>query len=388
MIQNMKLVKSIVLAGIATLGVACMSTNSQVIKKGTKNENENTAVLKKAFSDKFYVGTALNLDQIWERNQKAIEVVEEHFNSIVAENCMKSMYMQPKEGDFYFDDADKFVEFGEKNNMQIIGHTLIWHSQAPDWFFTDEQGNDVSREVLIDRMRKHIHTIVSHYKGRIHGWDVVNEAILDNGEYRESKFYQIIGEDFIPLAFQFAHEADPAAELYYNDYSTAIPAKRDGIVRMTKKMLDAGIKVHGLGMQEHHGLTNPSLEEVEKTIVDFANLGTKVMVTEMDISVLPYAKPDAGAELTDTAAYTKTLDPYREGLSAEKMDELGKRYVDFFKLYVKHQDKISRVTLWGVGDADSWKNDWPIEGRTDYPLLFDRAYQPKPFFADILKIVR
>jgi len=301
---------------------------------------------------------------------------------------MKSMFLQPREGEFYFEDADRFVKFAEENDMHIVGHTLIWHSQAPKWFFTDKKGNDVSREVLIERMRDHIQTVVTRYKGRIHGWDVVNEAILDNGEYRKSKFYEIIGEDFIPLAFQFAREADPEAELYYNDYSAAIPAKRDGIVKMVKKMLDSGIKIDGLGMQEHHGLEHASIEDVEGTIEAFAALGTKVMVTEMDISVLPHARSHVGAELSDTSAYKKSLDPYREGLSADTMEKLGKRYVDFFTLYAKHQDKITRVTLWGVGDGDSWKNDWPIHGRTDYPLLFDRAYQPKPFFADILEIVK
>lgn len=378
----MKLVKAIVFAGIASLGISCSSTQSH-----TKGE-ANPALLKEAYADKFYIGAALNLDQIWERNPSATEVVEQHFNSIVAENCMKSMFMQPRENEFHFEDADRFVEYGEKNNMHIVGHTLIWHSQAPRWFFTDKAGNNVSRDVLMERMRKHIHTVVSRYKGRIHGWDVVNEAILDNGEYRKSKFYEIIGEDFIPLAFQFAHEADPDAELYYNDYSTSIPAKRDGIVRMTKKLQDAGVKIDGLGMQEHHGLTHASLEETEQTINDFASLGLKVMVTEMDISVLPHARSHVGAELTDTAAYNQSLDPYQEGLTADKMAELGKRYVDFFQLYLKHQDKISRVTLWGVGDADSWKNDWPIDGRTDYPLLFDRAYQPKPFLTDLIDLAK
>lgn len=379
----MNTLKTIVLSGmVAALGISCTSTQSQI-----KEESRST-MLKEAYADKFYIGTALNLDQIWERNTAAIATVEQQFNSIVAENCMKSMYMQPKEDEFFFDDADKFVELGEKNDMHIVGHTLIWHSQAPRWFFTDKDGNDVSRDVLIERMRNHIHTIVSRYKGRIHGWDVVNEAILDNGEYRESKFYEIIGEDFIPLAFQFAHEADPDAELYYNDYSTAIPSKRDGIVRMTKQLQDAGVKIDGLGMQEHHGLVHPSLEEVEQTISDFANLGVNVMVTEMDISVLPHARSHVGAELTDTSAYNQTLDPYQEGLSEEKMKELGKRYVDFFQLYLKHQDKISRVTLWGVGDGDSWKNDWPVEGRTDYPLLFDRNYQPKPFFTDLIDLAK
>ncbi|PRD47839.1 endo-1,4-beta-xylanase [Sphingobacterium haloxyli] len=378
----MNIVKTVILAGIATWSVGCTSTNSQVTSK------KNEAIFKEAYAEQFYVGAALNLEQIWERNPVASKVVEQHFSSVVAENCMKSMFMQPREGEFYFKDADQFVAYGEKHNMHIVGHTLIWHSQAPRWFFSDKEGKDVSRDVLIERMRNHIHTIVSRYKGRIDGWDVVNEAILDNGEYRKSKFYEIIGEDFIPLAFQFAHEADPEAELYYNDYSTAIPAKRAGIVRLAKKLQEAGIKIDGLGMQEHHGLTHASLEETEKTINDFADLGVKVMVTEMDISVLPHARRHVGAELTDTAAYNKSLDPYRENLPEDKMSELGRRYVDFFKLYLKHQDKISRVTLWGVGDADSWKNDWPIEGRTDYPLLFDRNYEPKPFFKDLIDLAK
>lgn len=376
----MNIVKTLGLAGIATLAVGCTTTNSQVTSK------DNTAIFKEAYADKFHIGAALNLDQIWERNAAAVEVVEQHFNSIVAENCMKSMYMQPREGEFFFDDADKFVEFGEKNDMHIVGHTLIWHSQAPRWFFTDKDGNDVSRDVLIERMRNHIHTVVSRYKGRIDGWDVVNEAILDNGEYRKSKFYEIIGEDFIPLAFQFAHEADPDVELYYNDYSTAIPAKREGIARMVKQVLDAGHRVDAIGMQQHNGLTHPAIEEVENTINAFADLGVNVMVTEMEISVLPHARQHVGAELTDTSAYNKKLDPYQEGLPADKLKELGDRYVDFFKLYLKHQDKITRVTLWGVGDGDSWKNGWPIEGRTDYPLLFDRNYEPKPFFTDLMDL--
>lgn len=375
----MNIIKAIVLSGVVALGASCSPLQSQV-------KDVQAVGLKDAYADKFYIGTALNLNQIWERNETAVAVVRKHFNSLVAENCMKSMHMQPKEGEFYFKDADKFVEFGEKNNMHIVGHTLIWHSQAPRWFFVDESGADVSREVLIERMKTHIHTVVSRYKGRIHGWDVVNEAILDNGEYRKSKFYEIIGEDFIPLAFQFAQEADPDVELYYNDYSTAIPAKRDGIVRMTKKLQDAGIKIDGLGMQEHHGLTHASLEETEKTINAFGDLGVKVMVTEMDISVLPHARRHVGAELTDTSSYNRSLDPYQDNLPEDKMDELGKRYVDFFRLYLKHQDKISRVTLWGVGDGDSWKNNWPIPGRTDYPLLFDRNYEPKPFIKDLINL--
>jgi len=379
----MNLSRAIVMLGIITLTSMVSCSARQV-----KNDNKSDTTLKDAFQGKFTIGTALTLNQIGERNKAADAVIKTHFNSIVAENNMKSMYLQPREGEFYFDDADRFVEFGERNNMQIIGHTLIWHSQAPSWFFKDENGNDVSRDVLIERMRNHIHTVVSRYKGRIHGWDVVNEAVLDNGKMRDSKFYQIIGEDFVRLAFQFAHEADPDVELYYNDYSTAVPAKRDGIVRMIKNVLDAGVKVDALGMQQHNGLDNPSIAEVEKTIEAFAKLGTKVMVTEMEISVLPHTRANQGAELTDVSEYRNELNPYVDGLPDDVMTALGKRYVDFFALYLKHHDKITRVTVWGVGDGNSWKNGWPIRGRTDYPLLFDRSYQAKPFVKDIIKLTQ
>ncbi|GAA4178840.1 endo-1,4-beta-xylanase [Sphingobacterium ginsenosidimutans] len=379
----MNILKTIVLAATTLMGVNVFSAATPCI-----NQEPDSLSLKEAFEDKFFIGTALNLDQIWERDARAVAVVKQQFNSIVAENCMKSMFLQPREGEFFFKDADRFIAFGQQNKMQIIGHTLIWHSQTPAWFFVDKNGKDVSRDILIERMRKHIHTVVSRYKGKVSGWDVVNEAILDNGEWRKSKFYEIIGPEFIKLAFQFAHEADPNAELYYNDYSTAIPEKRKGIMAMVQQVKAAGGQISGIGMQEHNALDNPSLAEVEKTILGFAGLGVKVMVTEMDISVLPHVRPNMGAEVGERHAYSKKANPYEKGLPADKMAELGKRYVDFFRLYLKHQDKISRVTLWGVGDGDSWKNGWPIPGRTDYPLLFDRRYQAKPFLKDIIALTQ
>lgn len=369
---------------MCTVG-ALLGCSSQA---GLKNETPKATVLKDAFKDKFYIGTALNLDQIWERNATAVGVVKEQFNAIVAENCMKSMYLQPREGEFYFKDADKFVEFGEKNNMHMVGHTLIWHSQAPNWFFTDRQGKEVSRDVLIERMRQHITTVVSRYKGRIKGWDVVNEAILDNGEWRDSKFYKIIGKDFIKLAFEFAHAADPDAELYYNDYSTAVPDKREGIANMVSDLIAQGVRVNGIGMQEHHQLDNPSVQEVEKTILAFSNLGVSVMVTEMDITVLPSPRRNIGAEISENFTYDKEMNPFPDGLPTEKVRQLNGRYVDFFRLYLKHQDKISRVTVWGVGDGDSWRNGWPMRGRTDYPLLFDREYKPKSIVAELIKMAQ
>lgn len=344
--------------------------------------------LKDAFEGKFYIGTALNAGQITGKDAVALTVVKEHFNAIVAENCMKSGMLQPKEGQFNFDLADQFVQFGEQNNMLINGHTLVWHSQAPRWFFTDSLGNDVSREVMIQRMKDHIYTVVGRYKGRVNTWDVVNEAILDDGSWRKSKFYKIIGEDFIKLAFQFAHEADPEAELYYNDYSMSNPEKRSGVVAMVKDLQQQGVKIDGIGMQGHVGLNYPSLEEFEKSILAFSDLGVKVMITEMDITVLPSPWNNAGADVAANAGYQQKMNPYTDGLPDSVSMAFNERYLNFFKLFLKHQDKISRVTLWGVCDHHSWRNGWPIRGRTDYPLLFDRDNKPKEVVGSIIQAAR
>lgn len=340
--------------------------------------------LKDAFKGKFYIGAALNSFQITGKDTASTRVVKDQFSAIVPENCMKSGPIQPKEGEFDFSLADQFVDFGLKNNKFITGHCLVWHSQAPRWFFTDSEGKEVTREVLIERMKKHIYTVVGRYKGKIKGWDVVNEAIEDDGSYRKSKFYQIIGEDFIKLAFQFAHEADPDAELYYNDYSEAIPAKRNGIVAMVKKLKEQGIRIDAIGMQTHVGLDNPDLKEYENTIEAYATLGVKVMVTEMDISVLPMPDWKAGAEISKNFEYQKKMNPYPEGLPDSVNAAFEKRYLDFFKLFLKHKDVMTRVTLWGVNDGSSWKNNWPMRGRTDYPLLFDRKNQQKPVVRKII----
>ena len=347
--------------------------------------DKKVLTLKDSYKNDFLIGAALNLNQIYERDTAAVRVVKQQFSSIVAEDCMKSMYMQPKEGEFHFEDADKFVEFGEKNGMQIIGHTLVWHSQTPAWLFTDENGADVSREVMIERMKNHITTIVSRYKGRIQGWDVVNEAISDDGSWRKNKFYEIIGEEYISLAFQFAREADPDAELYYNDYNMAAEGKRKSVVEMVKRLQSQGIKVDGIGMQGHMGLDYPDISEFEKSIIAYSELGAKVMVTEMDITVLPFPASHS-AEVSLSYEYQKEMNPYAEALPDSILHVWEKKYTDYFQLFLKHKDKISRVTLWGISDANSWRNDWPITGRTDYPLLFDRNYQPKPVVEKIINL--
>ena len=334
--------------------------------------------LKDALKDKFLIGVAMNEAQITEADSSSVAIIKNHFNSITAENCMKSEELQPVEDEFNFKLADQFVKFGEENNMYIIGHTLVWHSQAPKWFFTDATGKDVTREVLIQRMKKHINTVVGRYKGKVKGWDVVNEAFEDDGSWRNSKFYQIIGEDYIRLAFQFAHEADPDADLYYNDYSMSHEGRRNTVVKMVKDLKSQGVRIDGVGLQGHMDMVFPDLDEFEKSMLAFAETGVKLMITELDVTVLPRPGMDVGAEISASFEYQQKLNPYAEGLPDSVSIALNNRYNDIFKLFLKHSDILERVTLWGVYDGQSWRNNWPVRGRTDYPLIFDRNFQPKP----------
>lgn len=340
--------------------------------------------LKDALKDKFLIGVAMNESQITGADSNSVAIIKQQFNSITAENCMKSEELQPVEGEFNFKLADQFVKFGEENNMYIIGHTLVWHSQAPKWFFTDATGKDVTREVLIERMKKHIFTVVGRYKGKVKGWDVVNEAFEDDGSWRNSKFYQIIGEDYIRLAFQFAHEADPDADLYYNDYSMSHEGRRNTVVKMVKDLKSQGVRIDGVGLQGHMDLVFPDLDEFEKSMLAFAETGVKLMITELDVTVLPRPGIDVGAEISASFEYQQKLNPYAEGLPDSVSIALNNRYNDIFKLFLKHSDILERVTLWGVYDGQSWRNNWPVRGRTDYPLLFDVKYQPKPIVKTII----
>lgn len=344
--------------------------------------------LKESLSDSFYIGAALNTNLITGKNTTGLRILKTQFNSIVAENCMKSEVIHPEEGEFDFSLADKFVEVGEQNGMFIVGHALIWHSQLSRWFCVDEKGGNVSPEVLKARMKKHISSIVGRYKGRIKGWDVVNEAIMEDGSYRKSKFYEILGEEFIPLAFQYAHETDPEAELYYNDYNEWYPGKREGIVRLIRSLKEKGIRIDAIGIQGHVGMDNPSLEEYEAAISDYASEGVKVMITEFDLSILPTPKAGVGADIAENFKYRAELDPYVEGVPDSVQKQWNERMLGFFSLFLKHADKVSRVTMWGISDKDSWKNNFPVFGRTDYPLLFDRNNQPKVVVNKIITIAQ
>lgn len=348
------------------------------------SETKKEPGLKDVLEDKFELGVALNTRQSSGRDTLATEIIQKHFSSIVAENCMKSGELFTAEGEYDFSDADEFVQFGVDNNLNIVGHCLIWHSQLPQWFCVDENGENVTPEVLKERMKNHINTVVGRYKGVVKGWDVVNEAILEDGSYRNSKFYEILGEEFIPLAFQYAHEADPDAQLYYNDYNEWYPEKRKTVTRLINTIKERGLRIDGIGMQGHIGMTRPTLEEYQETIDGYVNAGVKVLITELDMSALPEPRRMGGANLADRETYRKEIDPYTEGLPEEVSIEWNNRMMDFFNLFLDNSDNIIRVTMWGVSDGDSWKNGFPVRGRTDYPLLFDRDHNPKPIVTQLI----
>jgi endo-1,4-beta-xylanase len=237
-------------------------------------------------------------------------------------------------------------------------------------------------------MKDHISTVVGHFKGKVDGWDVVNEAVNEDGSIRQSKWLAIIGPDYIEKAFEYAREADPAAELYYNDYNNELKQKRSGVVRIINDLRGKGIKVDGVGIQGHWHLDSPSLAEIDEALTEYGSMGLKIMITEMEVNVLPTPPEVYGAEISQQARYLETLNPYRAGLPDSVSNQLAQRYADLFRIFLKHKDAVTRVTFWGVNDGYSWKNDWPIKGRTNYPLLFDRNYKPKPAFYSVIKTVK
>ncbi len=341
--------------------------------------------LKEAFKDAFRVGAALNRAQYEERDARGLPLIDRHFNSITPENDLKWERVHPQPGTYDFAGPDRYVAFGEKHKMFIVGHTLVWHSQTPAWVFQDAGGAPVTRQALLDRMRDHIRTVVGRYKGRIHGWDVVNEALNEDGTLRQSPWMKIIGEDYIAKAFEWAHEADPAAELYYNDYSIENEAKRNGAVALVKKLLAQGIAVKGVGIQGHDNLTWPTAAQMDASIAAFAGLGLKVHITELDISVLPNRDKQNSADVANKAAYEAGLNPYTAGLPDAVQQAQAQRYAELFAVFVKHRDAVERVTFWGVTDGDSWLNNFPIRGRTNYPLLFDRKGEAKAALDAVLR---
>lgn len=353
------------------------------------NTAENT--LWNAYRDYWYTGVSVNQWEVEGEQAADWAVITKNFNWVVAENCMKCEVIHPKEGVYDFTLADQFVNKAKAAGMKVMGHCLIWHSQCAPWFHYDEKGNLVSAEVLKKRMREHIYTVVSHFKGRIDAWDVVNEAFEDDGTPRKSLFYQILGTDYIPLAFQYAHEADPSIQLFYNDFSMNKAQKVEGVVNFFRPLIQQGLPVTAIGMQGHiileDNVDNTVIKQYEHSIQTIAAAGVPTFFSELDLSVLPNPYGFSGANVSDKFAYRPEMDPYKNGLTKEKEKEIEQFWVNFYQMLLRHQD-ILRVNFWCLNDGNSWRNDFPIPGRTDYATLFDRQNKAKPFVQKLIDLVK
>ncbi len=350
--------------------------------------------LKEVYQGSFLIGSAVNAEIVAGEDKRSQDILIKQFNTITAENVMKAGPINPEPGIFNFGPADDFVEFGESIGAFIVGHTLVWHNQTPTWFFQDEEGRQNTKEAQIERLRSHIETIASRYAGRVDAWDVVNEVIDNDGSYRLTTWVQGIGsgDELVKLAFKFASEYAPDTELYYNDFNAWRPTKRDGIARLVRVLQSEGIRIDGVGIQGHWGLNFPKKNYIEAAIDTFAALGMKVMITELDVDVLPLTQEGQIIGLGmnhpqfQLEEFESFLDPYADGLPDHMHKALADRYAELFDIFYVKRDKIDRVTFWGLHDGMSWKNNYPIPNRTNYPLLFDRNRMAKPAFEAVLGV--
>ncbi|MFN7118788.1 MAG: endo-1,4-beta-xylanase [Saprospiraceae bacterium] len=329
--------------------------------------------LKDYYKKYFPIGVAVHPRMMDAGPESAL--ILQHFNSMTAENAMKMGPIHPEENRYNWAPADKIVDFAVKNGLKIRGHALCWHNQTPSWFFTDSTGQEVSKEILLARLKKHITDVAGRYKGKIYAWDVVNEAVPDNGElYRKSKFYDIIGPEYIEKAFEYAHAADPNALLFYNDYNTENVIKRESIYKLVKQLKEKGVPIHGVGLQGHWSIYEPTAQELEESITKFAALGLQVHITEVDVSVYPKEHEHRERKPTDKSEFT-----------AEMNEKQAAHYKMLFKIFRKHKRKVTSVTFWNLSDKASWLDNFPVQGRKDYPLLFDQNYQPKKAYWEVVK---
>lgn len=357
----------------------CIVLAITVLSLGTQSVlAQEKSSLKKVFAKDFGIGTAMNTTQIEEKDAKANAVILQHFNMATPENIMKAEIIHPQWDVYNFDLADKMMAYGKKNNIKINGHTLIWHSQLPA-FARNIKSVDSFRTFFTN----HITTVASRYDGQMYSWDVVNEALNEDGTMRRSIFLSRLGDDFVTEAFRLAQKAAPKTELYYNDYNNEQPAKRAGCIALMKKIQDAGVRIDGVGIQGHWHVGKVPFKEIEESIQQYAAMGLKVMFTELDIEVLP--RSFQGADVNQRVASNPTLNPYPNGLPDSVQQQLASDYENLFKLFLKYKKHVTRVTFWGVNDGQSWLNDWPVRGRTNYPLLFDREFNPKPAFYKVIE---
>ncbi len=343
--------------------------------------------LKATFESDFYVGAALSREFASKKGQARRELVKREFNSVTSENSQKWSSMNPKPGDLRLEAADEFVRFGSDQGMYVVGHVLFWHNQTPDWVYEDSNGQPLNRKELLTRMEQRVKHAANRYGKNIDAWDVVNEAYLENGTLRETKWRQIVGDDFVEQAFRIADKEMPSSvELIYNDYGMTEEGKRKAVVEMVRDLKRKGVRIDGVGMQGHWTLNHPSIELIEASIVAFANEGVDVHISELDIDVLPDRNKAFGANVKKTLESTPSNDPYKDGLPQEMQRKLADRYAAIFGLFYKHRDKVKRVTFWGVTDGHSWLNNWPIKGRTNHALLFDRHYERKPAYRAVIEV--
>ena len=339
------------------------------------NAQEATKGLKDYYKSYFPIGVAVSPYSL--KSDEAA-LIKTNFNSLTPENVMKMEVIHPKENVYNWRFADTIVAFAKRNNMKVRGHTLIWHNQTPDWIFKDAKtGKQVTKEVLLQRIKDHITQVVNHFKGSVYAWDVVNEAISDNPKefYRNSKYLEICGEEFIFNAFQWAHEADPNAVLFYNDYNEISPTKRAKIITLLRKLKAAGIPINAVGLQSHWAVDQPSKEQLKATLDDFSKLGLKIQITELDMSVYP----------KEHQARERKAEDSETSFSAEREEKQIDQYKMCFKLFRKYKDFITGVTFWNVSDRNSWLDNFPVKDRKDYPLLFDKNLAPKKVYWEVVK---
>lgn len=337
---------------------------------GSQPASDEKKGLADYYKDYFPIGAAVSPRELI---PPISNLVIEQFNSLTPDNAMKMGPIHPREDTFRWKAADEIVDFAMAHGMKVRGHALVWHEQTPDWLFTDK-GKQVEKEVLLSRMENHIDSVVSRYKGIIYCWDVVNEAVADDSTfvYRASPWYNICGEEFIEKAFIRAHEVDPDAKLFYNDYNLNRPEKRERAYQLLKNLVDKGIPVTGVGMQAHWSLNEPSKKDLEDAIARFSSLGLEVQFTELDISVYPWEKERRSLRPGESDSLYVSIE--------QKQRE---QYKMIFEVFRKHKDVISGVTFWGTTDGRSWLNYYPVPGRRNYPLLFDRNMKPKAVFQDV-----
>ena len=330
--------------------------------------------LKDYYKDYFLIGASVTPRSL--RTDES-ELILQQFNTITAENAMKMGPIHPLENLYDWKSADSIADFALRHGLKLRGHTLVWHRQTPRWFFTDARGHKVTKEVLLQRLKEHINTVVKRYKGKVYAWDVVNEVISDDhGEfYRKSEFYQICGDEFIAKAFQYAHEADPEALLFYNDYNEINAVKREKIFKLVKSLKDNGVPIHGIGLQAHWSLYEPSEKQLDTTLKRFSELGLDMHITELDISI--YRKGNHPEEMKPSTG-THVFTQQKEQMQSDQ-------YEMCFRVFRKYRDVLTSITFWNVSDRHSWLDNFPVRGRKDFPLLFDKNLRKKKAFDGVVK---